>query len=672
MTSTLPPAKTSLDKTPAEIAQRLFFEETGIHKDDVLSWVKKGLSHADDGELFAEYTISESLSLVDGVIRKSSFDTGQGFGLRSVLGEQVNYAHTSSLTADALKGLSSTISSANKGHQGALSLFSSSPQKALYTANNPLGGTTFDQRVSLLKQIDAYTRDLDPRVSQVMARLGASWKVVMIVRPEGHVFYDVRPMSRLNVSVVVSENGRQESGYYGGGGRKDLCFACDPSHWEAMCDEAVRQAIVNLGSISAPAGPMPVVMSNGWGGVLLHEAIGHGLEGDAIRKKTSVYTDKLGQRITMPGVTVVDDGTIPERRGSLTIDDEGTTTQRNVLIEDDLYNARQAYNAAGQAYSHNRTEESRNKRNAALRKYNRLQKEAGTLPSGTPSSKSKTGITAAHIIQELRKLAPGDWLTSKQLRKKLKVGRSSKGGISSDVFHAATKYLQENKQIERKYHNYRLFRASPARTGQVSTTQTDFPLLPPFPQPLQQETLGGFLGHGLPGTDDDFTPPPPPPSMSGPFEGIDDNLEPPSPPPLPVIQQTSSAGRDLSQGALTEEPLVMPPFVDTLAPRTTQTSSARPPLSSDTEEYSPPQQHFIAKSTAARDRMLNTLATSLIRQVFQDNAGTRFLRGQLQEKIDEMGISLERGIFNRAIESLIQSGKIEKTGQGRCTQYKWG
>jgi TldD protein len=334
MTSTLPPAKTSLDKTPAEIAQRLFFEETGIHKDDVLSWVKKGLSHADDGELFAEYTISESLSLVDGVIRKSSFDTGQGFGLRSVLGEQVNYAHTSSLTADALKGLSSTISSANKGHQGALSLFSSSPQKALYTANNPLGGTTFDQRVSLLKQIDAYTRDLDPRVSQVMARLGASWKVVMIVRPEGHVFYDVRPMSRLNVSVVVSENGRQESGYYGGGGRKDLCFACDPSHWEAMCDEAVRQAIVNLGSISAPAGPMPVVMSNGWGGVLLHEAIGHGLEGDAIRKKTSVYTDKLGQRITMPGVTVVDDGTIPERRGSLTIDDEGTTTQRNVLIED--------------------------------------------------------------------------------------------------------------------------------------------------------------------------------------------------------------------------------------------------------------------------------------------------------------------------------------------------
>ncbi|MCP4922775.1 MAG: metalloprotease TldD [bacterium] len=334
MTSTLPPAKKSFEKSPEAIAQGLFFGETGIHSEDALSWVKKSLNHADDGELYGEYTSSESLSLVDGVIRNSSFDTSQGFGLRSVLGEQVNYAHTSALTPESLKGLSDTIFSANKGHQGALSLLPSSSPKALYTSANPLDGTTFDQRVSLLKQIDAYTRDLDPRVSQVIAKLAAAWKVVMIMRPEGHILYDVRPMARLNVTVVVSDKGRQESGYYGGGGRKDLSFACDSSNWQPMCDEAVRQAVVNLDSIPAPAGPMPVVMSNGWGGVLLHEAIGHGLEGDAIRKKTSVYADKLGQQITMPGVTVVDDGTISERRGSLTIDDEGTPTQRNVLIED--------------------------------------------------------------------------------------------------------------------------------------------------------------------------------------------------------------------------------------------------------------------------------------------------------------------------------------------------
>jgi TldD protein len=206
--------------------------------------------------------------------------------------------------------------------------------RQLYVDDNPLGLMPFEAKVKLLAEIDAYARAKDPRVRQVMASVAGEWQAVQIIRGDGRRLGDVRPLVRLNISIVVGDGDRQESGSYGTGGRFTYQRVVDPDHWRAAVDEALRQALVNLGSVPAPAGEMPVVLGPGWPGILLHEAIGHGLEGDFNRKKTSAFSGLLGQRIASPGVTVVDDGTIPDRRGSLSIDDEGTPSQRTVLIDD--------------------------------------------------------------------------------------------------------------------------------------------------------------------------------------------------------------------------------------------------------------------------------------------------------------------------------------------------
>jgi TldD protein len=291
------------------------------------------LSGADDGELFLEHAQSESLTFDNGRLKGGSFNTDQGFGLRAVAGEAVGYAHSGELSASALSRAADAVGAVTRGYSGS---YASAPQrtnKKLYGDENPIGSPSFEQKAALLTEIDAYLRAKDPKVRQVTASIAASWQVVDILRADGHRVQDIRPMTRLNVSVIVGDGDRQESGSFGTGGRIGFGDFITGGNWQTGADEALRQAFVNLEAIEAPAGTMDVVLGNGWPGVMLHEAVGHGLEGDFNRKKTSAFAGLLGEMVAAPGVTVVDDGTIDNRRGSITVDDEGTPSAYNVLIE---------------------------------------------------------------------------------------------------------------------------------------------------------------------------------------------------------------------------------------------------------------------------------------------------------------------------------------------------
>ncbi len=318
------------------MAADLFFDRTGMDRNRVQGLVDQSLKGADDGELFLEYRQSESFAFDDGRLKAASFDTMQGFGLRAVAGEVTGYAHASDLSEAAMQRAADTVRAVAQGHGGFLALGPQRSNVKLYSDADPLGSANFEAKVSLLQEMNAYARGRDPRVKQVSCSLAGEWQHVEILRPGGETYRDVRPLVRLNVSVVVEENGRQESGSHGGGGRGGYEIYLAPDYWRASVDEALRQALVNLSSVPAPAGEMPVVLGPGWPGVLLHEAVGHGLEGDFNRKKTSAFAGSLGQRVAAPGVTVVDDGTLGGRRGSLSIDDEGTPTSRTVLIEDGI------------------------------------------------------------------------------------------------------------------------------------------------------------------------------------------------------------------------------------------------------------------------------------------------------------------------------------------------
>ncbi|WP_438749754.1 metalloprotease TldD [Pararhizobium sp. O133] len=292
------------------------------------------LSGADDGELFIEHSQSESLSFDNGRLKGGSFNTDQGFGLRAVAGEAVGYAHAGDLSLSALKRAADAVGAVTRGYAGSYAAAPQRTNRRLYGDENPIGEPSFEAKVALLQEIDAYLRAKDPKVRQVSASIAASWQVVDILRADGQRMQDIRPMTRLNISVVVGEGDRQESGSYGVGGRRGFGDFVATDSWQRGADDALRQALVNLEAIDAPAGTMDVVLSSGWPGVMLHEAVGHGLEGDFNRKKTSAFAGLLGQTVAAKGVTVVDDGTIENRRGSLTIDDEGTPSAYNVLIED--------------------------------------------------------------------------------------------------------------------------------------------------------------------------------------------------------------------------------------------------------------------------------------------------------------------------------------------------
>ncbi len=310
--------------------------DTMLDRDTALNLLRQAVFGADDGELFFERRRSEALVFDDGRVRTASYDASEGFGLRAVRGEVAGYAHSTDISESALKRAVETARLAVGAGGGTLAAGPNPTNQRLYTDQDPIAGASFPVKLDTLREIDAFSRDLDPRVVQVSATISASHQEIEILRPDGVQVRDVRPMTRVNVSVIVEQNGRRESGSAGGGGRIGLNGLLDPADWQAKAREALRIAVVNLDAVPAPAGVMDVVLGNGWPGILLHEAIGHGLEGDFNRKGSSAFAGLMGQRIAAPGVTVLDDGTIPDRRGSITIDDEGTPSAKNTLIEDGI------------------------------------------------------------------------------------------------------------------------------------------------------------------------------------------------------------------------------------------------------------------------------------------------------------------------------------------------
>jgi TldD protein len=311
-------------------------DRAGLDRDAARRHLTRGLEGADDGELFLEYRQSEMLGFDNGRLKQATYDTAQGFGLRAVKDEAVGYAHASDLSDAAVARAAEAVRAVKGGYSGQYAAAPARTNVRLYGDENPLGAPSFETKVKLLETIDAYVRAKDPRVRQVTVSFGASWQVVEILRADGDSYRDVRPLVRVNVAVVVGDGDRQESGHYGYGGREGFDPFLDEGKWKYAADEAVRQALTNLEAVPAPAGEMDVVLGPGWPGVMLHEAVGHGLEGDFNRKKTSAFAGLMGQRVASKGVTVVDDGTLAKRRGSLSIDDEGTPTGRTVLIEDGI------------------------------------------------------------------------------------------------------------------------------------------------------------------------------------------------------------------------------------------------------------------------------------------------------------------------------------------------
>lgn len=321
-------------ESPADPRSLLYREEL-LDPETARALTRDALAGCDDGELFLQFTASESLVFDDGRLKTADYSRETGFGLRGISGEATGFAHANEISAAAIRRAGETLSLLDPSKK-TVAPPPRPTNRHLYTGENPLDAVSFTNKVALLESIDAAARARDPRVRQVSASLMGSWSVVEIVRPDGFTALDVRPLVRLNVSIVAETNGRRETGTFGMGGRRLYADLFDPANWGRAIDRAVDQAFVNLESVAAPAGVCPVLLGPGWPGVLLHEAVGHGLEGDFNRKKTSVFSGRVGEQVAAPGVTVVDDGSIAERRGSLTIDDEGTPTGETVLIENGI------------------------------------------------------------------------------------------------------------------------------------------------------------------------------------------------------------------------------------------------------------------------------------------------------------------------------------------------
>jgi TldD protein len=311
-------------------------DRAGLDRPRLAKIISRGLEGADDGELFFEYRQAEMLVFDNGRLKQATYDTSQGFGLRAVKDDAVGYAHASDVSEAAIARAADAVRAVKGGYSGRYAGPPARTNVKLYGEESPLGSPAFEAKARLLEAIDAYARARDPRVRQVSVSLGATWQMAEIVRANGETYRDVRPLVRVNVSVVVGDGDRQETGSAGYGGREGYERFIVTETWQNAVDSAVRQALTNLEAVPAPAGEMDVVLGPGWPGVMLHEAVGHGLEGDFNRKKTSAFAGLMGQRVAAKGITVVDDGTIALRRGSLSIDDEGTPTSRTVLIDDGI------------------------------------------------------------------------------------------------------------------------------------------------------------------------------------------------------------------------------------------------------------------------------------------------------------------------------------------------
>jgi len=325
--------------TPADPRSRLYAPDK-LTPEQALALTRAALARCDDGELYLQFVASESFGFDDGRLKAADYSRNAGFGLRGVSGEMTGFAHANEISQSAIRRAAETLTLLDPT-TGTPAPPPQRTNRHLYTDASPLDAIPFAEKVKLLETIDAAARARDPRVAQVSVHLLGSWSVVEIVRADGFVAHDVRPLVRLNVNIVAEHDGRRETGNFGIGGRRLYDDLFQPETWNRAIDIALNQALTNLESVAAPAGEMTVLLGPGWPGVLLHEAVGHGLEGDFNRKGTSAFSGKIGERVAAPGVTVVDDGTLlgrdgQGRRGSLSIDDEGTPTQENVLIEDGI------------------------------------------------------------------------------------------------------------------------------------------------------------------------------------------------------------------------------------------------------------------------------------------------------------------------------------------------
>ncbi len=319
-----------------KLAEQQLLAPGGLSHTDL----EKVLSHlmgpaVDAGELYFQHTSHEAWALEDGLVRSGTHAVEQGVGIRAISGEKTGFAYADEIIMPSLMQASTAARAiAQHGSQGVVQAWHRQNPQALYLPDDPMQAMSADEKVDLLRQIDAYTRSLDPRIKQVTVSIAATHETILIASTDGSLAADVRPLVRLNVTVIAEQKDRREQGSHGGGGRFDYLQLVANNAWQKFADEAVRQALVNLEADAAPAGTMTVVLGPGWPGVLLHEAVGHGLEGDFNRKGTSAFSGRMGEKVAADGVTIVDDGTLPERRGSLTVDDEGTPTELTVLIED--------------------------------------------------------------------------------------------------------------------------------------------------------------------------------------------------------------------------------------------------------------------------------------------------------------------------------------------------
>jgi TldD protein len=318
------------------LAEQQLLAPGGLDQSDLVKVLDHLMGSAvDAGDLYFQHATREAWSLEDGLVRNASHSVEQGVGIRAISGEKTGFAYSDEIVLPSLLQASAAARAiARQGSQGSVQAWRRQDAKALYLPDDPMVSMSADRKVDLLRQVDTYARSLDPRVSQVMVSLAASHDTILVAAADGSLAGDVRPLVRMSVTVIAEQNGRREQGSDGGGGRFDYQQLVSDNGWQKFADEAVRQALINLEAEDAPAGTMTVVLGPGWPGVLLHEAVGHGLEGDFNRKGVSAFSGRMGEQVAAKGVTIVDDGTLEARRGSLSIDDEGTPTEMTVLIED--------------------------------------------------------------------------------------------------------------------------------------------------------------------------------------------------------------------------------------------------------------------------------------------------------------------------------------------------
>ncbi|MCH9779789.1 MAG: metalloprotease TldD [Alphaproteobacteria bacterium] len=316
-------------------ANDLFFAD-GLNRHTVQRNLDAALKNADDGEFFFEYSHNEALMMSDGHIKSMNTSLSRGYGLRAVSGENVGYAHGDVFEDGAFGRSAAVLDTVTKGQSGTLANPPLAANHQLYLESNPIDLMPLTTRVAVLEAIDSYVRKQDPRIIQCSVKLAAQWQLIEMMFADNRSMVDIRPLVRVDISVIAKQGDRQEVGHCGRGGRTTFDEFITTEGWRSQADVAIKQALLNLDSRPAPAGEMTVVLGPGWPGVLLHEAVGHGLEGDFNRKGTSTFAGRVGERVAAKGVTVIDDGTLANRRGSLNIDDEGTPTQHNVLIEDGI------------------------------------------------------------------------------------------------------------------------------------------------------------------------------------------------------------------------------------------------------------------------------------------------------------------------------------------------